>query len=213
MNKWGTMMLDACFTAAEMAAVGLGVQKDIFTSRLMQVYILIVNPMQGWHKLAPTGSDLAKNDVGAIFAGAHYDLNFLTIHGKSRFPGLYIWLRDGSKVPVRVPNGCLLLQSGIQFERLTGGHIIGGFHEVVYTEKTKEAVEQVKRDRAAGKQRSLWRVSSTLFSTIRGDVEMAPMEEFSDKFVDGAREKYRRMLTSEQIEEELKAINLHSSMH
>ena len=96
-------MLDACFTAAEMAAVGLGVQKDIFTSRLEK----------GWHKLAPTGSDLAKNDVGAIFAGAHYDLNFLTIHGKSRFPGLFIWLRDGSKVPVRVPTGCLLLQSGI----------------------------------------------------------------------------------------------------
>lgn len=28
----------------------------------------------------------------------HYDLNFMTIHGKSRFPGLYIWLRDGRKV-------------------------------------------------------------------------------------------------------------------
>lgn len=28
----------------------------------------------------------------------HYDLNFMTIHGKSRFPGLYIWLRDGKKV-------------------------------------------------------------------------------------------------------------------
>ena len=203
MNNWGTMMLDACFTAAEMAAVGLGVQKDIFTSRLEK----------GWHKLAPTGSDLAKNDVGAIFAGAHYDLNFLTIHGKSRFPGLFIWLRDGTKVPVRVPTGCLLLQSGIQFERLTGGHIIGGFHEVVYSEKTKEAVEQVKRDREAGKQRSLWRVSSTLFSTIRGEVMMEPLEELSDKFVEGAREKYKPMTTHDQIEEELKAINLHSSMH
>ena len=34
----------------------------------------------------------------------------MTIHGKSRFPGLYIWTRDGQKLPVRVPDGCLLLQ-------------------------------------------------------------------------------------------------------
>lgn len=49
-----------------------------------------------------------------MFAGYHYDLNFLTIHGRSRFPGLFIWLRDGRKVPVKVPAGCLLLQAGKQ---------------------------------------------------------------------------------------------------
>ena len=45
-----------------------------------------------------------------VFAGYHYDLNFLTIHGKARFPGLHVWLRDGRRVPVKVPDGCLLLQ-------------------------------------------------------------------------------------------------------
>lgn len=67
----------------------------------------------GNHLLAPTGSNLIKYDIGTTFAGVHYDLNFLTIHGKSRYPGLYIWLRSGEKVPVSIPNGCLLLQSGI----------------------------------------------------------------------------------------------------
>ena len=43
--------------------------------------------------LSPTGSDLEKNDVGAIFAGYHFDISFLTIHGKSRYPGLYCWTR------------------------------------------------------------------------------------------------------------------------
>ena len=38
------------------------------------------------------------------------DLNFLTIHGKSRFPGLHVWLRDGTRMPVRVPDGCLFIQ-------------------------------------------------------------------------------------------------------
>ena len=46
----------------------------------------------GPHLLAPTGSDLAQyNEEGTIFAGWHTDLNLLTIHGKSNFPGLSIW--------------------------------------------------------------------------------------------------------------------------
>lgn len=70
---------------------------------------------QGPHLLAPTGSDLSKyGNLNSVFAGYHYDLNFLTIHGRSRFPGLFIWLRDGRKVPVKVPEGCLLLQAGKQ---------------------------------------------------------------------------------------------------
>jgi hypothetical protein len=45
--------------------------------------------------------------LGEVLAGFHYDLNFLTIHGKSRFPALNIFLRDGSsagrkKVAVKV---------------------------------------------------------------------------------------------------------------
>lgn len=49
----------------------------------------------GEHKLAPTGSDLTRYDTNTIFAGYHYDFNFLTIHGKSRYPGLFAWLRTG----------------------------------------------------------------------------------------------------------------------
>ena len=53
-----------------------------------------------------------------------------TIHGKSRFPGLYIWLADGRRVPVRIPTGCLLLQAGKQLEWLTAGCVKAGMHEV-----------------------------------------------------------------------------------
>lgn len=134
MNKWGNIMLDSCYTAAEMAALGMNLDKNIFVDKMKN----------GNHLLAPTASDLSKYSVGTIFAGVHYDLNFLTIHGKSRFPGLFIWLRDGRKIPVSIPSGCLLLQSGIQFEWMTGGYIMAGFHEVVYNEKTKEAYEKAK---------------------------------------------------------------------
>jgi hypothetical protein len=52
---------------------------------------------------------LKKYDVGTIFAGFHYDFNFLTIHGKSRYPGLFAWTKDGEKFTVAVPEGHLLL--------------------------------------------------------------------------------------------------------
>jgi len=102
MNRWGFLMHDATIAVSEMLAVGLGLPQDSFSSKMLK----------GPHLLAPTGSDLTKYDVGTIFAGFHYDLNFITIHGKSRFPGLYVWLRNGQKATVAVPDGGLLLQSG-----------------------------------------------------------------------------------------------------
>ena len=88
----------------------------------------------GPHLLAPTGSDFSKYGAkDSVLASYHSDLNFVTIHGKSRFPGLYVWTRDGQKKSVRIPDGCLLVQAGQQFEYLTGGHVLAGFHEVIVT--------------------------------------------------------------------------------
>ena len=83
MDKWGNQLISAVYTVAEMSALGMGLQKDSFTKCLEG----------GNHLLAPTGSDLAKNGLGAIFAGFHYDISFLTIHGKSRLETvpLLVW--------------------------------------------------------------------------------------------------------------------------
>ena len=197
MNKWGNMMIEACYTAAEMCAVGLGLPQETI-SGMMKL---------GPHLLAPTGSDLSKNGLGTIFAGVHYDLNFLTIHGKWRYPGLYIWLRDGTKKSVRVPDGCLLLQAGIQIEWLTGGYIKAGFHEVVYTEQTKEKVEKRRETKPEG---HIWRVSSTLFSHIRHDLSIAPLDALSHLHDEDAKEKYPDITSEEKTIQELKAIHLHA---
>jgi len=134
MDTWGGRLLDAGTLACEMAAIGLGLAADTFTGMLAR----------GPHLLAPTGSDLDKWSVGTPFAGFHYDLNFLTCHGKSRYPGLFVWLRDQRKVQVKVPAGCFLMQAGAMFEHITGGHILAGYHEVIYTEGTKAALDKVK---------------------------------------------------------------------
>lgn len=170
MNGWGFNMINAAETASEMAAIGLGLPANTFTSRMKQ----------GAHLLAPTASDLMKYEVGTAFAGFHYDLNFITIHGKSRYPGLFLWTRDFKKMVCKVPQGCLLMQAGIMFEWLTGGYVLAGFHEVVYTQATKDVRDQkIKEREETGVHKSTWRISSTLFSHLRYDVDLSPLPEMS----------------------------------
>ena len=191
MNMWGNKMLAALMKVAEASAEGFGLPTDTFTSRMQN----------GPHLLAPTGSDLSVyNKVNTYLAGYHYDLNFLTIHGRSRFPGLYIWLRDGTKAMVKVPEGCLLVQAGKQIEYLTGGHVLAGFHEVVVAPETIKVIEKRK---AEGK--SLWRISSTLFGHIQSDQILEPLDKFKNE--DSSR-KFPPIATGDQVLEELKAIKL-----
>jgi isopenicillin N synthase-like dioxygenase len=191
MDMWGYKMLDAVTVAAQMAARGFGLEETEFSSRMAKAP----------HLLAPTGSDLGKHGkVGTIFAGYHYDLNFLTIHGKSRFPGLFVWLRDGRKVAVKVPDDCLLVQAGIQLEHITGGYVKAGMHEVVCTDATVAAVDAAK---AAG--RSVWRVSSTVFGHLASDAVLEPIGAFA---TEEAKAKYCSMKVGEQVRKELEAISL-----
>jgi len=159
----------------------------------------------GPHLLSPTGSDLTRYGVGTAFAGFHYDLNFLTIHGRSRFPGLYIWLRNWKKVAVKIPPGCLLLQAGSMFEHITGGYILSGYHEVIYSDATQTAVDKVKQEIENGKDRILWRVSSTFFSHLRYNVDISPLPELGGNFydVEEAATKYKKMTAHESLMEEL----------
>ena len=193
MNKWGNLLLDAVHQVAEMAALGMGMKKDSFTERLDG----------GAHLLAPTGSDLNKNDVGSILAGFHYDIAFLTIHGKSRYPGLYAWLRNNQKLQVKVPNGCLLLQAGKTFEHISGGYVLAGFHEVVYTDQTK-TVHEVNK--AAGKIG--WRVSSTMFTHFRYNVDCSPAPELSHLYSEEAAKNYPKMSSFDILMTELNATNM-----
>lgn len=191
MNNWGEKLLGTVKTVSEMAAVGFNLPADTFTSKMHCAP----------HLLAPTGSNLKEHGkLGTVFAGFHTDLNYLTIHGKSRFSGLYVWTRDGRKMLVKVPDGCLLLQAGLQFEYLTGGAVLAGFHEVVVNEQTLVAVEAAKK---AG--RSLWRISSTLFGHIASDQSLLPVGHFKNE---PTAHKYPEITAGEQVLAELKAISL-----
>jgi len=195
LNTWGNKLLESAFTIAEMLAVGLDLPRDAFTSMLRN----------GPHLLAPTASDLRKHGLNTILAGFHQDLNFLTFHGKSRFAGLYIWLRDGTKYQVSVPQGCILCQAGMEVERLTGGYILAGYHEVVVSETT---VRQAEKAREEGKPE--WRISSTLFSHIASDNILTVMYGTDDE-KSVLREKYPDIAAGDFVQKELEFIKLAKS--
>ena len=75
MNNWGNKLLNANEVVAQMSAIGFGLPEMTFVDRMKNA----------GHLEAPTGSDLGKFSAGEIFAGFHYDLNFLTIQWKSNY--------------------------------------------------------------------------------------------------------------------------------
>ncbi|KAG8462664.1 hypothetical protein KFE25_004640 [Diacronema lutheri] len=135
LDAWGHALLRTAYTVARMAAIGLGLPEGALTSAMAG----------GPHLLAPTGSDLGKHRaLGTVLAGWHRDLNLITLHGRSRFPGLEIWLRDGTKLAPTVPDGHVLIQAGLQLEWLTNGLVQAGMHQVTVTEATRAAVARAE---------------------------------------------------------------------
>lgn len=210
MNTWGTSMKDAVSGLAEMTAVGLGLPVDTFSTA----------GKYGPHLLAPTASDLEKyGKVNTILAGFHTDLNFLTIHGRSRYPGLHIWARNtGRRIPVKIPPGnYLLVQAGKQLEHITGGLVKAGYHEVVVNERTRDVIAQRKVDHP---DRPLVRISSTFFWHLGSDYDLAPVPELVKKAKtvreeqaelgrnEGSEAEYLPMKVGDLVQRELKHIAL-----
>ncbi|KAK8030278.1 Clavaminate synthase-like protein [Apiospora arundinis] len=210
MDQWGTSMKNAVTSLAGMTAVGLGLPAEAFMDATKY----------GPHLLAPTASDLSKyGKKDSILAGFHTDLNFLTIHGRSRYPGLHIWARNtGKRIPVKIPQGnYLLVQAGKQIEHLTGGLIKAGYHEVGVNQATLDVIERRKADFP---DRPLVRISSTFFCHLSSDYDLAPnpvladrarrirAEQFNLGKDEGEEVLYHDMKVGQQVQEELKHIAL-----
>lgn len=209
MEQWGKSMKNAVADLAAMTAMGLGLPAETFRDA----------GKYGPHILAPTASDLVKyGERNTILAGFHSDLNFLTIHGRSRYPGLHIWARNtGKRIPVKIPEGnYLLVQAGKQLEHLTGGLIKAGYHEVVVNEKTVSVIEA---RRVQFPDRPLIRISSTFFWHLSSDYDLAPIPELGARTQaikeeqarlgkDEEQTVYEPMKVGQQVQNELKHIAL-----
>ncbi|KAG9000114.1 hypothetical protein FRB94_002080 [Tulasnella sp. JGI-2019a] len=170
LKRLADSMKNAVESVGEMAALGLGLEQDIFTKATSY----------GPHWLAPTASDLARHgDNGTILSGVHRDIDFLTIHGRSRYPGLNIWARNcGKRIAVRLPPGPhLFVHAGKQLQVLSGGLIKADFHEVVVNDATLQAIETTRTNGV----RPLIRVSSSFFWHLNHDFMLDPIPSLSQK--------------------------------
>lgn len=170
-NKFGDVFMDVLYKVNEKLSPELGIDLNE-----------LVNG--GNHLIAPTIMPL-ENIIGTenkIVAGFHNDIDYCTLHGKGRFPGLNIWTRDGTKIAVKVPDNCILIQAGRQLQYITNGYILGGFHEVIITEETEKQYYK-----ALEEDRSTTRISSTFFSHINSDKLMYVLPKF---YTEGCEEKY-----------------------
>ncbi|WVQ95889.1 hypothetical protein IAU59_002988 [Kwoniella sp. CBS 9459] len=201
-GEWGGIIKQAVEGVAKMVAAGLGLDDTAFTDA----------GRYGSHLLAPTATDLVKyGKANTIYAGFHSDLNFLTIHGQSRYPGLHIWARNsGKKIQVRIPPGCLLVQAGKQIEWLTGGLIKAGYHEVVCTQATLDTIDRRKVEHP---ERPLIRISSTFFWHLTPDFQLTAIPELKEEAEKrfGPQEDYGTMLVGDQVRRELGLIALLAS--
>jgi len=207
MHRWGQSVKSAVDGLCEMAALGLGLPRETFSNA----------GRYGPHLLAPTASDLVKyGEEDTILAGFHTDLNFLTIHGRSRYPGLHIWARNsGKRIPVKFPptGNYLLVQAGKQLEHMTGGLIKAGFHEVVVNDATLEVIERRKQEFP---ERPLIRISSTFFWHLSSDYDLAPIVPLLERartIANISRKMedepiYEPMKVGQQVQNELRHIAL-----
>ncbi|RKP15883.1 hypothetical protein ROZALSC1DRAFT_25931 [Rozella allomycis CSF55] len=97
---------------------------------------------------------------------------------------------------VSIPDGYLLLQAGKQLEYLTGGCIKAGYHEVTCSERTIEALKKAKEE-----NKSLWRISSTMFVHVASDLILKPINGFENS-------SYEPILAGDQVSNELRMISL-----
>ncbi|KAI0160063.1 Clavaminate synthase-like protein [Hypoxylon sp. FL1284] len=216
METWGKCMKSAVSGLAEMAAAGMGLPAETFTDA----------GRYGPHLLAPTASDLEKYGTkDTILAGFHTDLNFLTIHGRSRYPGLHVWARNtGRRIAVSIPRpkpdqpgSYLLVQAGKQLEHITGGLVKAGYHEVVVNDATVKTVSARRRDFP---DRPLVRISSTFFWHLSSDYDLSPIPALAEQAKavraanfdlgrdEGNEVKYEPMKVGQQVQNELKHIAL-----
>ncbi|RUO79088.1 isopenicillin N synthase family dioxygenase [Pseudidiomarina taiwanensis] len=81
----------------------------------------------------------------SVRAGAHEDINVLTLLVGSREPGLEVLAKDGSWIPVTIIEGAIICNVGDMLQRLTNGVLPSTTHRVVnppapYSSKSRYSI-------------------------------------------------------------------------
>lgn len=131
----------------------------------------------------------ANRDPQSIRAGAHEDINFITLLCEATAGGLELLQRDGSWLPIHALKGQIIVDTGDMLQNLTNGLLKSTTHRVVNPDNSRER-----------------RFSMPYFVHPRSEVDLSPLPRSVEKT--GGVKKYPNITSGAYLEQRLREIGL-----
>lgn len=131
----------------------------------------------------------ADRDPGSIRAGAHEDINLITLLIDATASGLEILDRRNEWVPVTTPKGCIIVDAGDMLQNVTNGFYKSTTHRVVNPDNSRER-----------------RYSAPFFVHARGEVSLNPLPSCIE--ATGGKQTYPNISADEYLMQRLREIGL-----
>ena len=128
-------------------------------------------------------------DAAAIRAGAHEDINFITLLCEATAGGLELLQRDGSWLPIHALKGQIIVDTGDMLQNLTNGLLKSTTHRVVNPDNSRER-----------------RFSMPYFVHPRSEVSLSPLSGCVART--GGEKKYPDITAGLYLDQRLKEIGL-----
>ncbi|HEY8279061.1 MAG TPA: 2-oxoglutarate and iron-dependent oxygenase domain-containing protein [Bdellovibrionota bacterium] len=128
-------------------------------------------------------------DPAAIRAGAHEDINFITLLCEATAGGLELLQRDGSWLPIHALKGQIIVDTGDMLQNLTNGLLRSTTHRVVNPDNSRER-----------------RFSMPFFVHPRSEVKLNPLPKCVNRM--GGKKSYPDILAGAYLDQRLKEIGL-----
>lgn len=174
-------------------------QLDVCSMKLLQACSLYIGEEKDFlPKLAADGNTIlrvinypeisADRDPQSIRAGAHEDINFITLLCEATAGGLELLQRDGSWLPIHALKGQIIVDTGDMLQNLTNGLLKSTTHRVVNPDNSRER-----------------RFSMPFFVHPRSEVDLSPLPRSIAKLDE---KRYPNITAGEYLEQRLREIGL-----
>lgn len=175
-------------------------QLDICSMRLLQACSeYIGEPSDFLPSLAKDGNTILRvinypevspdRDAQSIRAGAHEDINFITLLCEATAGGLELLQRDGTWLPIHALKGQIIVDTGDMLQNLTNGLLKSTTHRVVNPDNSRER-----------------RFSMPFFVHPRSEVDLSPIPRCRELT---GQTKYPNISAGQYLDQRLREIGLH----
>lgn len=127
-------------------------------------------------------------DPASIRAGAHEDINFITLLCEATAGGLELLKRDGTWLPIHALKGQIIVDTGDMLQNLTNGLLKSTTHRVVNPDNSRER-----------------RFSMPFFVHPRSEVDLSPLPRSIAKFDE---KRFPNITAGEYLDQRLREIGL-----